>query len=854
MSPPPPTVPQPLPIDEVLPELLAALANNPTALLRAPTGAGKTTRVPGAVLDALPGGQTVVMLEPRRMAARATARRIAWERGSRVGGEVGYRVRFDTQTSAATRLCVETEGLFLRRLQNDPFLEGIGAVIFDEFHERSLTCDLALALCCCVRRETRADLALVVMSATLESDGLQEYLGSAPLIESRGRLFDVEERYLPVAAAARRQTRVEDSVCPAVLRALEETAGLVLVFLPGVGEIRRVHSALEALRGLRGVQILELYGDLDPRDQDRVLADSARRRVVLATNIAETSLTIPGVSAVVDTGLARRVVYDRALGLDRLELAPISRASARQRAGRAGRTAPGICYRLWSAAEERGRSEEDSPEVRRVDISGAALELACFGERNLESFPWFEAPPPAALARARELLEGLGAIESGGQPSWRVTTTGRQLNGLPLAPRLGRLLLEGAAAGVAGEAALCAALLAERSPFRRGDSRSAPRVSPHDSDWLDAVYALEAFEQGGETRGPAGELQPAAARRVLRARDQLQRLVTSEASPGTIAQRDEATLKALFTAFPDRLACRRAAGSDRAQMVGGRGVRLAPECGVRESRLFVCVDLDAGGTESLVRRASRVEREWLEPERITCERRLSFDAKSERVLSQETTCYRSLVLESRSLPTKRDDETANLLLAAARANLPEALDLDLAEVHSWLARLACVGEWCPELELPDQAQLLSKALQQLSRGRTSFQELRRAPLLKALCTELGWERCTALEKQAPERLTVPSGSQIALAYEAGQPPVLCVRIQEMFGQEQTPRVGLGRVPVLLHLLAPNGRPQQVTSDLASFWTNTYAEVRRDLRRRYPRHSWPEDPRSAKALRGVPRRR
>ncbi len=845
----------PLPIDDCLPQLLAELDEHPAVLLRAPTGAGKTTRLPGAVLDHLPVGAGVVMLEPRRIAARASARRIAQERGVALGTEVGYRVRFDNKTSKATRLCVETEGVFLRRLQRDPFLEGISCVVFDEFHERSLQADLALALTRRVQQDVRPDLRIVVMSATLESEGLQRFLGDAPLIESLGRLHPVEERYLPASERSRRGGPTPEVVCRAVLRALEESPGDVLVFLPGVGEIKRTRSALEGHRALRELRLMELYGDLDARSQDEVLrSDDQRRKVVLATNIAETSLTIPGVTAVVDAGLARRLVYDTALGLDRLELAPISRASAKQRAGRAGRTAPGICYKLWTAGDERARLEEDLPEVRRIDVSGAALELACFGERELESFAWFEPPPAAALARARGLLEGLGAIEPRDDASWRVTARGRRLNELPLAPRLGCLLLEGARAGVTREAATCAALLAERSPFKRHERHAAPRVSPHDSDWLDALYALESFERSGETRSACGELMPGAAKGVLRARDQLARLVRDECELQDLAARDTATLRALFSAFPDRLARRREPGSERALMVGGRGLRLARECGVREAELFVCVDLEAGAKESLVRRASVVEPEWLDVRTIRTERHLTFDGKTERVLASEERCYHDLVLEARSLPTPRDAETSRVLLSAASSDLPRALDLNARAVAQWLARLACLREWRPELELPASNEaLLRAALEELCQGRTSFEELRKAQLLEALRHQLGWQLCRTLDTEAPERLPVPSGSQITLTYEAGRAPVLAARIQELFGLAETPRIASGRVPVLLHLLAPNMRPEQVTDDLCSFWNGTYGKIRKELRRRYPRHAWPEDPWTAQAIRG-PRRR
>ena len=855
MSPPPPRPPlQPLPIDEVLPQLLSALEARGSVLLKAPTGAGKTTRVPSALLDRLPADRSVVLIEPRRIAARATARRIARERGVELGEEVGYRVRFDDRTSARTRLFVETEGVFLRRLQRDPFLEGVDTVVLDEFHERSLQADLALALSRRVQSEAREDLRLVVMSATLETSALGAFLPEAALVESEGRLFPVEEHYLSTADRPRRDEPLTRPLARAVRRALSEREGDVLVFLPGVGEIRQLAGALASDPSLREVDVLELYGDLAPREQDRVFEPSARRKVVLATNIAETSLTIPGITAVVDSGLARRLVHDPALGLDRLELVPISRASARQRAGRAGRTAPGSCYRMWTAADERGRLEEDVPEVRRAELSGAALELACFGETRLEEFPWFEAPPSSSLATARALLVGLGALEARDDASWRATDLGRRLNALPLAPRLGRLLLEGAEAGVAREAATCAALLSERPPFRRRDPRGPLHTSPHDSDWLDAVYAIEEFERTGRTSSSAGELLAGPARGVLRTRDQLLRLVRDRRTLRDVHERDEATLKALFTAFPDRLARRREPHGETAVLVGGRGVKLGRESGVREAELFVCVDLDAGGTESLVRRASRVDPAWLDPALLEQGQVLEFDARQERVVATQVTSYLGLALESRPLPTPREPEVAAVLHAAALRAPERALDLNEPEVSQWLARVACLREWREDLELPSPEELQDRALESLCAERTSFAELRKAPLFAALEAGLAWELARELERLAPRRLEVPSGSFITLTYEPGRPPILAARIQELFGLAETPRVCRGEVPVLLHLLAPNMRPQQVTADLASFWNTTYAEVRKELRRRYPKHSWPEDPWTAEAVRGARRRR
>lgn len=852
----------PLPIDEVLPRLLAALGSANCALLRAPTGAGKTTRVPGALLDAgLAGEGEVIVLEPRRLAARAAARRTASERGARLGGEVGYQVRFDSKRSKATRLVFVTEGLFLRRLQSDPMLEGVGAVVFDEFHERSLDADLALALVRRVQEELREDLRLVVMSATLETDSLRAFLRDATLVESEGRSYPVELCYLDPAERPERGRASEELVARQVQRALDATSGDVLVFLPGVGEIRRARAVLEQALGRAGHALFELYGDLAPEDQDRALAHRGSRAVFLATNVAETSITLPGVTAVVDTGLARKLRHDPGLGLNRLVLEPISRASAQQRAGRAGRTGPGVCYRLWTEHDERTRPADDEPEVRRVDVAPALLELVAWGEARPREFPWFERPPEAALESGLELLRRLGASAEDARGALRLTQVGRQLARLPLHPRLGRLLLEGARLGVPREAALGAALLSERSPFQR-DGRRDLGGGAVDSDLVDRVHALEDFEHGGQRVSPAGELFPGAARQVLRVARDLER-----SAPGIGAERvgakdsgaehsgpedsagarDERLARALFAAYPDRLARRRAPGDLRARMVGGRGVRLARESAVREAELFLALDVDAGGVESLVRVASEVRREWLPPEGVVEREELCFDEAEQRVVARRVVLFEDLELDGRPATLRRGERSAAVLAQAAARQLELALDLRGEEFASFRERVNCLRGWMPELELPrvDEAVLLER-LPRLCRGRLSFAELRKADLVEAARGALDWRQLEALERQAPERLEVPSGNRLKLVYEEGRPPVLAARIQELFGWSETPRVAGGRVPVLLHLLAPNYRPQQVTDDLKSFWSNTYGEVRRELRRRYPKHDWPEDPWSAKA--------
>lgn len=828
-----------LPIDAVLPDLAAALREHPCVVLRAPTGAGKTTRVPPALLDAgLAANGTLVMLEPRRLAARAAARRMAAERGGTVGDEIGYQVRFDKRVGPRTRIQVVTDGILVRMLQDDPFLEAVSVIVFDEFHERSLQLDLGLAMVRRVQQTVRPDLKIVVMSATLASAVIAEYLGNCPVVESEGRLYPVEISYLsqpqPMSLPERAAAGVE--------QILTRTSGDVLVFLPGVGEIRRTASLLQAVAAEQRLAVMELYGDLPPEQQDAVLNRSDRRKLVLATNVAETSVTIEGITAVVDTGQARVLRFDPGLGLDRLVLSRISRASADQRAGRAGRTQPGVCLRLWTDREQRGLAEQEEPEIRRVDLAGPALELLCWGETDVGRFPWFEPPSEAAVAQALALLERLGAV-AGRQ----VTDLGRRLVRLPVHPRIARLLVAGHRAGHPARAALVGALLSERDPFSRPASgRDSRRAVSHrsPSDVLDRVAALEEFARSGRRETPVGLLHPGAARFVLQARDQLQRLLSQACGPASRPEvsADEAVLRALLAAFPDRVARRREPGSRKAVLVGGRGVWIGDESAVTEAELFVCVDLDAGKTEAIARQVSAIEREWLSPERLRVSIDVGFDPERERITAVRRTRWEDLVLDEAATSPPTDCDVSQVLAEAAGSHLDRVLPTDDPDVGRFLARVRCLREWLPELELPAfEESELRELLPGLCANCRSFADLRRAPWLHFLKSRLTSAQLQAVDREAPERLRVPSGSQITLQYEVGRPPILAARIQELFGWAETPRIARGRVRVLLHLLAPNQRPQQVTDDLRSFWDNTYQQVRKDLRRRYPKHAWPEDP-------------
>jgi ATP-dependent helicase HrpB len=830
----------PLPIDEVLPQVVAALREHSALVLRAETGAGKTTRVPPALLDAGVAGEgQIVVLQPRRLAARAAATRIAFERGSPLGNEVGYQVRFDRRASAATRLLIVTEGVFVRRLRDDPFLEGVSIVVFDEFHERSLDADLALAMTRRVQREVRNDLKIVVMSATLEYGPVADYLGDCPVIESRGRLYPVEVRYLP----HERPPALVESVVAGIGEMLEETAGDVLVFLPGLAEIHRARRALEA-RGRPDVTVMELYGDMPLERQQAVLSPIESRKIILATNVAETSLTIEGVTAVVDSGLARVLRIDPGLGINRLVTERISRASADQRAGRAGRTQRGVCLRLWTRRQHAALAERQVPEILRSDLAGPVLDLLCWDEPDVKAFPWFESPPTEHIDHALRLLVRLGAIGDRGP-----TPIGRQLVLAPIHPRLARLLLEGHRLGHPREAALAAAMLSERDPFRPSDippsSRPSHPLHQSRSDVVDRVSRLIDFEESRQHGSQAGSINPSAARFVLAARDQLVRIVLKEFGPPPRAEVpwQEAVMRGLFTAFFDRLARRRENDANRGVMLGGRGVRLAHESSVRHDQLFVCVDLqETGQSEALVRQASAVERSWLEASRTTTTVDLAFDSGRQRVVAHRRTRIEDLVLDEAPAAIPPDADPGAILtreLARELANRDDLLDETTSRL---VARIEFLRQAMPELALPElSAHELRQMLPEVCMGCISLDDVKKRGFATAIRNRLSFEQKRALDQHAPERIEVPSGSEIAVAYADGQPPVLAVRIQEMFGLAETPKLAAGRVPVVLHLLGPNYRPQQVTSDLASFWRNGYPEVRKELRRRYPKHAWPDDP-------------
>jgi len=849
----------PLPIDPRIPEILALLRAHRRLVLVAPPGAGKTTRVPVAIVKAgllSRDHPALVLLQPRRVAARAAAGRIAQENEWTLGNEVGYQIRFERRIGPTTRLRVVTEGILNRQLIADPFLEGVGAVVLDEFHERSLHCDLALGLLREIAETVREDLLLVVMSATLDAEPVARFLGGCPVLQVEGRAFPVaiEHRATARALAPETVAAVVDEVVTA-----EDDQGDLLVFLPGVEEIRKVATRLEPLARRADLLVLPLHGTLSALDQDRALRPSVQRKVVLATNIAETSLTIDGIRTVIDSGLARYASVDPQRGLDRLELRRISRASATQRAGRAGRTGPGRCVRLWSEREHRGLSESDPPEVQSVDLCGCVLALHAWGLADPGRFSWFESPPTDRLDAADRLLIMLGAL--GGEPR-RITPLGRQLLDLPVHPRLGRLLVAAARDGFLPQGAALAALLSEkdivpkaaRGPGGRAQSQPAGRGS---SDLLVRLDLLNEahrarFAPGLRTRG----IDPGAARSVWRVREQLERLGRrlhgTTPSPGAEPDED-AMLRWVLLAYPDRVVRRRGPSDATGVMVGGRGVRLTPESVVRDAEFFVALDprdQRRGGTrEAQVGIASALRVEWLEalfPEGLRRERSARFDEAKQRVVGVTSLWYRDLLLREDRTTALDPEEASATLAAAIGGRAAEFFQRDLAAAR-WLARLALLKRLMPEAGWPEfDEPVLSELLAIACSGKRSALEVERVGLVPLLRGRLTHAQSRLLDEHAPEVLTVPSGQRVRLLYPPDRPPVLAVRLQELFGWTETPRVAGGRLAVVLHLLGPNFHPVQITDDLRSFWATTYFQVRKDLRARYPKHSWPDDPLTARA--------
>ena len=819
-----------LPIEPVLAALRQALAEAGAAVLQAPPGAGKTTRVPLALMgEPWLGGRRIVMLEPRRLAARAAARRMAETLDESVGETIGYRIRHETRVGPRTRVEVVTEGVLGRLLQTDPALDAYGLVIFDEFHERSVHADLGLALTLQSRAILRPDLRLLVMSATLDGAPVSTLLGGAPIVTSEGRSHPVETRHRPL----RPGMRVEAAVAATVREALATDEGDILAFLPGVAEIRRAEALLAGVPA----DVLGLHGSLPQAEQDRVFQPASRRRkVVLATSIAETSLTIDGVRVVVDGGLARVPRYSPRTGMTRLATVRVSRASADQRRGRAGRQAPGVCYRIWNKHEEPTFLARAVPEILETDLTPLALELAVAGVGAPSELAWLDPPPAAALGQARSLLRQLGALDTAG----RVTPHGRRLARFALSPRLAHMVVRGRELGAGETACELAALLGERDLLRPHDGRAEADLD------LRLGVLRGTMERSDVDRGALRRVQEDA-RHCRRALERAVSTGRRQMSPGAL----------LALAYPDRIGQRRLGESGRYVLRNGQGAFLDPQSLSREEYI-VAAELDGQARESRIYLAAPISLPELELEfanEIVREDVLAWDEASRSLMGRRRRRLGALVLQEGPLLEPDPADAARAMAEVIRGVGVEGLPWSDAasRTRERLRFMHGVDPSWPDVSTEALTGQLDAWLGPQLVGIRRWAELEQVDLGALLLERLSWDRRAALEDYAPTHIQVPSGSRVPVDYSDPAAPVLAVRLQEVFGLTATPTVARGQVPLTLHLLSPARRPVQVTRDLAGFWRTTYFEVRKDLRGRYPKHSWPDDPLRAEPTRQAKRR-
>lgn len=820
----------PFPIDALLPQLLATLNETTTVVLQAPPGAGKTTRVPPALLEAAwLGDQRILMLEPRRLAARAAARFMAAAKGEPVGRTIGYRTRLDSKISAQTRIEVVTEGILTRLLQDDPALSGYGAVLFDEFHERSLQADLGLALLRESQQALREDLRLIVMSATLDTGPIATLLDEAPVLVSEGRQFPVTVHYRPPP----RQQRWQDHLPAVIHQALAAHTGSLLVFLPGAREIRHTQQALEN-RLPASVVLAPLYGDMPGEAQDLAIAPTpaGQRKIVLATAIAETSLTIDGIEVVIDAGWQRGPQFDPNSAMTRLTTSRVSAAAAEQRKGRAGRLGPGACYRLWSESEQQGLAPFTPPEIRVSDLTSLVLELAQWGARDPDGLAWLDAPPAAAWQQGVDLLRELEALDADG----RITDHGRAMLKVGLPPRLAHLVVRGRRLGYPRLAAELAALLSERDLLAPGSGADLHR----------RILALR-----GEMTVPGG------GGRLRQVREMARRLGGDQ---GNEAQESAATLGELLSlAYPDRIAQRRPGKAPRYRLANGRGAVLADDDPLGDAPWLVVAELDGQAREARVFLAAEVDPAGIEATQaanIQVRDQVVWDAATRSVRASRRRTLGALVLEEKPLPQPAPAQVLDVLLAALQDMGADALPWT-PETRQWQARVILMRSLEPDQwpDVSDAALMdgLADWAGPFLSGVSRLDQVAKLPLQAALVAMLDYTAQQRLEREAPSHILVPSGSGIALDYLAEQGPVLAVKLQEMFGLTESPRIAGGRVALQIHLLSPARRPLAVTRDLASFWAQGYPQVRKEMRGRYPKHPWPEDPWNAPAQRGTKRR-
>ena len=819
-----------LPIEDVLPEVRQVLLAGRNAVLTAPPGAGKTTRIPLVLLDEpWMTGKKLLLLEPRRLAARAAAHRMASMLNESIGTTVGYRMRLETKVGPKTRIEVVTEGVLTRLLQSDPTLDGYAAILFDEFHERSLQGDTGLTLSLETQRLFRADLRLLVMSATLECGPVSDLMGQAPTIRSDGTMFPIETRYLdhPIVG------HLEPTVIQTIRRSLSQDHGSILVFLPGMAEIRRVEQHLLDAKLGTGIIIAPLHGDLPQAAQTAAIEPppSGTRKVVLATSIAETSLTIDGIRVVIDAGQQRMPRFDPRSGLTRLETVRVSQDAADQRRGRAGRLEPGLCYRLWTEQEQRQLSSRRSPEILEADLAPLLLDLAQWGTVNPTELSWLTPPPTGSISQAKELLITLGALDQTGH----ITPHGKRMGDLPVHPRLAHMLVRSQPLKLASLACDLAALLNERDPLRGTGRRQA-----------DLRLRLDAL-QGDHSHLSQTHIDRAAIQRVIRTADLWRRHLREKGTPRT--DHGETGMM-LALAYPDRIAQRQDGKEPRYLLANGRGALFTQPDPLSTERYLVIADLDAGAQWARIDLAAPIDLtdiESLHAEQIVERDSVTWDESTKSVKASRQRTLGAIVLSDRAL-SKPDP---SLIVEALLNGLRKAGVATLAwtpELMQWRARVQFLrgldGTDWPDLSDDCLTKSLETWLGPYLHGITTLERVQRLALDQPLRTLLNWNQQRELERLAPTHVLVPSGSRIPIDYDHAEVPVLAVRLQEMFGCKETPRVAGGKVPLMLHLLSPAKRPVQVTQDLAGFWARAYHDVRKELRGRYPKHYWPEDPLTA----------
>jgi ATP-dependent helicase HrpB len=849
-----------LPIYDIEQQIVAGLRDSRRLIVSAPTGSGKSTQVPQILLDrGLLGAGQVVILQPRRLAARLLAARVAWERKAQLGREVGYQIRFENVTSAATRIRFVTEGLLLRQMVQDPDLNSVAALIFDEFHERHLYGDITLARALDLQETRRPDLKLLVMSATLDAAPLEQYLKPCRVLESQGRMHPVEIEFAATPGYLDKRP-IWDQAAEAFGDFVGSGGqGDVLIFMPGGFEISQTIDALRRLDEARGFLLLPLHGELAPREQDAAVARYDKRKVVVATNVAETSLTIDGIRCVIDSGLARIPRYDPYRGINTLLIEKISRASADQRAGRAGRTAPGLCRRLWSREEHAHRPQQELPEVKRLDLAEVVLTLKAAGVEDLRAFRWLEPPEEQSLAHAEELLTDLGALRTINhqlKPSHQlsITALGRKMLAFPLHPRYARMLIAAQDYGCVHQACLLAALTQGRDLLLRnvdGDTAQHREDLLGEKAGSDFWLLMRAYHDAS-----ASDFRPEACRRTgvhAAAARQVgplfQQFLELARREGLDAARreapNEALQKCILLGFSDRVARRLDSGTLRCDLVHGRRGTLARESVVQNSPLLVAaevreVESTGRGVQTLLSLATAIEEDWLRelfPEDIASVPRVFYDAATKRVYAEEQLRFRDLAIGARRVEPPPADAAARLLAEEVLAGRLALNDWD-DSLEQWILRLNLLSQWCPELALPPVSdEDRHHLVEQVCHGSFSGKDLRDKPVKAVVKSWLSAAQQQLLEKHAPERLTLANGRTSKVAYEPGNPPHIALRIQQLFGVNTTPRIGMGRVPVLLHILAPSQRPVQITQDLAGFWREHYPRLKQELQRKYPRHEW-----------------